>query len=83
MSAITSDRIVSALMPKDCFKAMQFDRETCEPTGTNYFFAASSIEEAVNATTYYLGISGADVRTGPTGRVVYAGRFGYTVTKHA
>lgn len=78
----TAADTVRALVGRDCFKAVQFDAATCEQTGTTYFFQASTVEEAVSAATYYLGVSGAKVRQGPTGRVIYAGRHGYTITPH-
>lgn len=62
------------------YKAIEFDKETCQTTGRQEFYNAKDIDEAVGQVLYTRQLGNGSAFIGPTGRVVYCGNLGYAVT---
>jgi hypothetical protein len=61
------------------FHVAEFNRNTCEHTGREETYQSPDIASAVQSVLYTRKLANGGAFIGPSGRVVYAGEFGYSV----
>jgi hypothetical protein len=61
------------------FAAHEYEKNTLRPTGRIEYYEAASLNEAVESCRYTQSCKHANVLVGPTGKVVHAGRFVYSL----